>query len=161
MNKFKNKQFTKMSCLLLILIVASLISVLTNALIPDEITSQGACIVVTPDDGGKLTDKKLDLSGMMTTSSTSIRLDWAGCTATAEQALVMGVFIFTDESQTNTGTLRFYVGNDKGEQECPGDKYGVGVNAKGGVFNCGLAGTWFEVRCDPAAEACPSILAIL
>ena len=76
--------------------MVSLMSVLANGFIPDEITSQGACIIVTPDDGGKLTDKNLDLSGLMTTSSNSIRLDWAGCTLTAEQALVMGVFFFTD-----------------------------------------------------------------
>lgn len=42
-----------------------------------------------------------------------------------------------------SGTIKFYV-ND---QLCL-DTSGVGVNAVGGVFNCGLKGTRFKAICD-------------
>ena len=41
-----------------------------------------------------------------------------------------------------SGTIKFYVDG----VECP-DTSGVGVNAIGGVFNCGLTGLEFKVRC--------------
>ena len=41
-----------------------------------------------------------------------------------------------------SGTIKFYVD----DVECP-DTSGVGVNAVGGVFNCGLTGKKFKVVC--------------
>ena len=32
------------------------------------------------------------------------------------------------------------------------DTNGVGVNGAGGVFNCGLTGSTFELYCDPACN---------
>ena len=43
--------------------------------------------------------------------------------------------------------MKFYVDGE----ECP-DTNGVGVETVGGVFNCGLFGTSFEVRCTEACE---------
>ena len=154
-----HKLSAKSACLARLLAI-SLMLLAAIATIPDDITSQGACLVVTPDDGGKLTDKKLHAGGLLTISPfAAIRVDFKGCTATNEEALIQGVFMFTDEAQMTTfgAQLKFFVGNDSGEQECP-DTNGVGVDAVGGVFNCGLSGTWLEVRCVSAT--CPATLAV-
>ena len=143
--------------------MAILMSLAVVAVIPNDITSQGACIEVTPpNDGDKLFDTVISSNGLMTTTLMAIRIDWSKCTFLKEEALVQGVFLFTDESQTTTAgaLLKFFVGNDSGEEkECP-DTNGVGVDAKGGVFNCGLSGTWIEVRCDSSAGVCPTTLAV-
>ena len=47
----------------------------------------------------------------------------------------------------DSGTIKFYV-ND---QLCP-DASGVGVNAIGGVFNCGLKGTKFKAICETQCD---------
>ena len=60
---------------------------------------------------------------------------------------VNGVWIFTDETKMKTGTIKFKLDG----KECP-DTNGVGVNAKGGVFNCGLWGSYFLIECTTACE---------
>ena len=50
-----------------------------------------------------------------------------------------------------SGRMRFYVD----DQECPSDN--VGVNAVGGVFNCGLSGRVFKIMCT---ETCSPYLAV-
>ena len=114
--KHLHKLSAKSACLAGLLVI-SLMSLAASATIPDDITSAGACLVVTPDDGGKLTDKILDATGLMTISPfASIKVDFSGCTATNEEALIQGVFMFTDESQMTTpgALLKFFVGNDSG-----------------------------------------------
>ena len=51
-----------------------------------------------------------------------------------------------------SGRLKFYVD----DTECP-DTGNVGLNAIGGVFNCGLSGRTFKVIC---AETCSPSLAV-
>ena len=53
----------------------------------------------------------------------------------------------TREDLMTSGTIKFYVD----DVECP-DTSGVGVNAIGGVFNCGLTGTSFKVKCTTACD---------
>ena len=55
---------------------------------------------------------------------------------------VRGVMFHTYEAEMTSGTIEFFVDGEP----CP-DTGGVGVNAIGGVFNCGLYGRHFEVRC--------------
>ena len=51
-----------------------------------------------------------------------------------------GVLMETEEIYMTSGTVTFTVDGI----ECP-ETNGVGVNAIGGVFNCGLTGTTFKV----------------
>ncbi len=46
-----------------------------------------------------------------------------------------------------SGWIRFFVDG----VECP-DTSGVGIDAIGGVFNCGLAGKTFTMICETACE---------
>ena len=48
----------------------------------------------------------------------------------------------TVKSAMSSGTVTFTVDGE----ECP-DTNGVGVDAVGGIFNCGLTGTTFKVEC--------------
>ena len=61
----------------------------------------------------------------------------------------------TDESQMTSGTVNFYVGG----VQCP-ETNGVGVDAKGGVFNCGLSGRTFEARCEPECSDTMAVVEI-
>ena len=61
--------------------------------------------------------------------------------------MVNGVWLFTDENLMKKGTIKFYVD----DEECP-DTNGVGVDAIGGVFNCGLSGKMFSVVCTDKCE---------
>lgn len=56
--------------------------------------------------------------------------------------MLNGVWLYTDETLMTSGTIKFYADGVL----CP-DTAGVGVNAVGGVFNCGLVGKKFEVIC--------------
>ena len=51
-----------------------------------------------------------------------------------------------------SGTINFKV-----DDEFCLDTNGVGIAAKGGVFNCGLTGSTFTLYCDPS---CSSELAV-
>lgn len=48
-----------------------------------------------------------------------------------------------------SGTIHFTTSID--DTPCP-DTSGVGIDAVGGVFNCGLPSTNFYIYCDPACE---------
>ena len=83
----------------------------------------------------------------------SIIFDWTACTAIDD--LIEGVWIHTDESQMTSGTMNFYVNGVL----CP-DTNGVGVNAIGGVFNCGLSGRTFEAICEPECDTKMAVIEI-
>ena len=68
---------------------------------------------------------------------------------------INAILIETDESAMASGTMKFYVD----QVECP-ETNGVGVDAKGGVFNCGLTGTTFEVKCTDACTPSMKIVEI-
>ena len=51
-----------------------------------------------------------------------------------------GVLLETSENNLISGTVEFFVD----EVKCPNTN-SVGVNAVGGIFNCGLSGTRFQV----------------
>ena len=53
----------------------------------------------------------------------------------------------THEGRMTSGEIKFFVD----DVECP-DTNGVGVGAKGGIFNCGLTGSTFEARCTTICE---------
>ena len=53
----------------------------------------------------------------------------------------------------SSGEIKFYVD----DIECPNTS-GVGTNALGGVFNCGLTGSTFEARCTTACSPYMSIV---
>ena len=55
---------------------------------------------------------------------------------------VGGILFHTNEMLMTSGTITFSVDG----KLCP-DTGGVGVNAIGGVFNCGLRGQTFRVEC--------------
>ena len=107
------------ACLWLFMIV-SLMSSAAQAGIPDDITSLGDCLKVTPatdyngEQAGRLFDKVLDYDGWFVLRDDEIRLDWSGCTTNKEEALVQGVFLFNKPE--NGATYHFYVGNDSGEE---------------------------------------------
>ena len=54
-----------------------------------------------------------------------------------------------------SGTIEFFIDG----VECP-DTNGVGVDAIGGVFNCGLTGTKFKAICTTACYPKMSIVEI-
>ena len=60
------------------------------------------------------------------------------------EATVNAVYFHTDETLMTSGTIRFMVD----DYVCP-DTSGVGVNGKGGVFNCGLVGNYLYIDCYP------------
>ena len=57
--------------------------------------------------------------------------------------MVRAVLFHTNELSMFSGTVRFYVDG----VECP-DTGDVGINARGGVFNCNLSGWTFKAVCD-------------
>ena len=132
----------KLRAILNILVVSMIASEVTAV---DEISEYGSCMTISPVQTSILTDNTLDavytVAKVTAPAVQSIIFDWTACTTTDD--LIEGVFIHTDESQMNSGTMNFYVGG----QKCT-DTSGVGVNAIGGVFNCGLSGRTFEARCD-------------
>jgi len=115
----------------------------------DEISEYGSCMTISPVQNDILTDHKLDAVYSVAKATApavqSIIFDWTACTTTDD--LIEGVWIHTDESQMTAGTMNFYVDGVL----CP-DTNGVGVNAIGGVFNCGLSGKTFEARCEPECD---------
>ena len=54
-----------------------------------------------------------------------------------------------------SGEIKFYID----DVECPNTD-GIGVNAVGGLFNCGLNGSTFEARCTTVCEPKMSIVEI-
>ena len=55
--------------------------------------------------------------------------------------------MFESESETVAGLIEFFILDNSGAYtQCP-DTSGVGVDAVGGVFNCGLAGVGFKAEC--------------
>ena len=66
--------------------------------------------------------------------------------------------MFESESETVAGLIEFFILDSSGAYtQCP-DTSGVGVDAVGGVFNCGLAGVGFKAECT---TTCSSNVAII
>ena len=103
-----------------------------------------ASAVVVRGDGG---DARLSHDNDLLTGfemSDSIKANqWLKVTFDAPTIWLNGVWLYTDEKAMTSGTIKFYVDGVL----CP-DTAGVGVNAIGGVFNCGLKGREFKVICE-------------
>ena len=81
-----------------------------------------------------------------------IWITWPGNT----ELVVNGVYLATDEARMTSGTIWF---ENVDYELCP-DTSGVGVDAVGGVFNCGLTTTDFYLYCDPACEPALAVLEV-
>ena len=125
------------------LISALMVIQLTQAQDTDITATYKSCMTVTPSLNKELLFDK-DLKALMAVSmgtSTSLKLDWSTCTGATTDTLVQGVFINTDGIERAGCTVEYYVGANKCE-----DTKGVGVDAKGGVFNCNQSGKTFEAK---------------
>ena len=81
-----------------------------------------------------------------------IKYDWTNC---GGPTLINAILLETDETQMTSGTVKFYIDG----VECP-DTGSVGVNAIGGIFNCGLTGSTFEAVCTTPCEPYMSIVEV-
>ena len=70
-----------------------------------------------------------------------------------------GVLIETHMTEFTSGTMEFSVYDGTSWIICPNTN-GVGTNAQGGVFNCGLTGTKFRVKCTTLCQPNLSIVEV-
>ena len=68
-----------------------------------------------------------------------IKYDFTRC---GRDVTINAVLVETNEDRMLDGEIKFFVDGI----QCP-DTNGVGVGAIGGLFNCGLRGSTFELRC--------------
>ena len=90
----------------------------------------------------------------------AIEFEWYGCATNSYT--VNAVLIETDESVMTSGTIEFYVWDDTTFTwtECP-DTNGVGTDGKGGVFNCGLTGSYLQIKCTTPCSPNLSIVEVV
>ena len=118
---------------------------------PEDITATYKdCMTVTPStDQALLTNK--NITSVMTidmSANASLKLDWSGCAGATTDQLVQGVFIHTNGEVHAGCMIEFYVDSIK----CATTN-SAGVDAQGGVFNCGKSGKSFEARFGDSCTA--------
>lgn len=89
-----------------------------------------------------LTDYDMKTGYSTSSSSPSdqwVTIDWSHY---SDDLTINGVLFHTNENDMTDGEIKFYID----DVECP-DTSNVGLNAIGGVFNCGLTGRVFRAEC--------------
>ena len=80
-----------------------------------------------------------------------IEYDWSAC---GGDTRIDAIWFETNELQMTSGTVKFYID----DVECSDSVFGVGTNAQGGVFNCGLTGSKFVARCTDVCSPFMSVI---
>ena len=122
----------------------------------DEI-GKYSCLVIQDGDA-TLNDKNLTTGYEVPESdfiNQVITYDWSGCGGVTDTE-VNAILIETDESRMTSGLVKFYID----DVECT-DTNSVGVDAVGGLFNCGLTGSSFTAKCTIACSPYMSIREIV